>query len=184
MVRAWSASARDRLPDPQCRVRREFISFPVIEFLCRFKQAHVPFLNKIKEREGAGFSPRYFLAILRQAAEFASVSLRFASSFLVRSFWRVLFFIARNERYLADLAQIHLHGILRGIVRFIRFFSFVFLFLFLSFPSFFSPSSSGISRRARASMSLMFASLGTLVQRFQASKRPVRCAASYVRISV
>src|SRR5206468_1108483 len=45
--------ARDRLPDPPGRVRRELVALAVVEFLHRANEAERAFLNQIEERETA-----------------------------------------------------------------------------------------------------------------------------------
>ena len=117
IVRAWSASAlRDRLADPPGRVGRELEAAPVVELLDGADEPQVALLDEVEERHASAHVPardRHDQAQVR----LGELALGLHVAPLDTLGQRDLFF-GGEQRYLADLLEVHAHGIVgRGLHR-------------------------------------------------------------------
>ena len=115
---------RDRLPDPPCRIGREFIAFGIVEFIDRFQKAQISFLNEIQKLQPA---PQIFFCNGDHETEIPirKLFLRIPRCFLffrscIRAHPRLDplseydFFFTGQKGQRTDFLQIHFHGIIDG----------------------------------------------------------------------
>ena len=115
MVRAWSAIARrHRLADPPRRVGAELEAAPVVELLDRADEPEVALLDEVEQRQAA------VRVAARDGDDEAQVGL---DQLVLRLHVPALdalgqrdLLLGREQRHLADLAQVHAHGSLLAVL--------------------------------------------------------------------
>ena len=104
--------AGDGLPDPPRRVGGEFIALGIVKFPDRLDEAKIALLNKVEQRQATAD------IALRDGYDKAQIRLdhRIVRRFIAlgEAFGDLRLLLARQERDLADLLEVHPHGIVQA----------------------------------------------------------------------
>ena len=103
-------AAGDRLTDPPCRIRTELITFCIIKLVYGLHQTHVSLLDQIQERHASSYvllGNTYYQSEVR----FGQFLFGFFIA-LLYSFGQLNLFLTGQQRYIADLFQVHSYRIL------------------------------------------------------------------------